>query len=92
MSKFLTKLLGKATGESKREKERQIKNETKIASLPDAELQEDDIFYRQTAHHGLPAHSAATCYDSVQGLFAGESAVYSRTSLHSRHTNQCVRR
>ena len=39
---ILNQLLDMATGESKKEEERLIKNETNIGSLPDAELKEDD--------------------------------------------------
>jgi len=41
---ILNQLLDMATGESKKEEERLIKNETNIGSLPDAELKEDDRF------------------------------------------------
>ena len=69
MSKFFNKLLGK---ESRKEKDARLVQE-KLSTLPDAELHEDDIVYRQTAHHGLPAHSTVVCADDVQGLLAGDT-------------------
>jgi hypothetical protein len=66
MSRFLTKLLGK---EGTKGKGRQT-HASKLADLPDAELEGDSIFYRETAHHGLPAHGTACAYDGTQGLLA----------------------
>lgn len=69
MSKFFNKLLGK---ESRKEKEARLTQE-KRSGLPDAELRDDDIIYRETAHHGCAAHSTVVCADDVQGLLAGDT-------------------
>jgi hypothetical protein len=70
MSKFFNKLLVKAgVVESRKDREAAAAAQT-LASLPEAELRDVDVHYRQTAHHGLPTHSTAVCYDSVQGLLA----------------------
>ena len=68
MSKLFNKLLAKA-GVVEPRRDRDAAAQTR-ASLPDAELGEDPVLYRETAHHGMPTHSTAACFDSVQGLLA----------------------